>query len=96
VLLVTVLYLVICFDFGMHFCFTTLNFITNFKISSHIFSSCLLYFGKVCLFGIFATVVISIMRKDNATAKNERVHFAPTISTVHTIYQSKQEVLGAL
>ena len=41
-------------------------------------------------------VVISIMRKDNATAKNERVHFAPTISTVHTIYQSKQEVLGAL
>jgi hypothetical protein len=32
------------------------------------------------------------MRKDNAPAKKKKVHFAPTISTVHTIYQSKQEV----
>jgi len=37
--------------------------------------------------------MISITRKEgNAPAKKKRVHFAPTISTVHTIWQSKQEV----
>ena len=33
--------------------------------------------------------VISITRKDNAPAKKKRVHFAPMIVTVRTIYQSK-------
>ena len=36
--------------------------------------------------------MISIMRKDNAPAKKKKVHFAPMIVTVRTIYQSKQEV----
>ena len=31
------------------------------------------------------------MRKDNAPAKKKKVHFAPMIVTVRTIYQSKQE-----
>ena len=67
-----------------------------------LFFSCLLHFGQVYLFGIFAMVVlalstvafrvISITRKDNAPAKKKRVHFAPMIVTVRTIYQSKQEV----
>ena len=46
----------------------------------------------VLAFSTVAFRVISITRKDNAVAKTKSVHFAPTIVTVHTIWQSKQEV----
>jgi hypothetical protein len=81
------------YDFELYHQFQ--NFVAHFFFLSALFRKGLLiwYF---CHGG--ASIVNCSFHRDfdhaqrQCHCKNKRVHFAPTISSVHTIYQSKQEV----